>query len=91
MTARARESNIATAHGSVFWIVTAQGQKRDIIHEHNKAHSTKDEVCSLRRSKSLAVIREETYNELAPTGTKSRRSQLIPRAKLIDRNFFKDR
>lgn len=37
------------------------------------------------------MIREETYNELAPTGTKNRRSQLIPRAKLIDRHFFRDR
>jgi hypothetical protein len=90
MTARA-QSIIATAHDLVFWIVTAQGQKRDIIHEHNKVNATKGDNCSLRRSKSLAVIREETYNELAPTGTKNRRSQLIPRAKLIDRNFFKDR
>ena len=77
----------------MFWIVTAQGQKRDIIHEHNKVHLNKREndACSLRRSKSLAVIREETYNELTLTGAKTRRSQLIPRAKLIDRNFFKDR
>lgn len=90
---RPRLSLLTIPTNLVFWIVTAQGQKRDIIHEHNKIHVNKGEgeVCSLRRSKSLAVIREETFNELAPTGTKTRRSQLIPRAKLIDRNFFKDR
>lgn len=84
---------IIISHKLVFWIVTAQGQKRDIIHEHNKVHVNPqpNETCSLRRSKSLAVIREETFNELAIPGAKTRRSQLIPRAKLIDRNFFKDR
>ena len=48
-------------------------------------------TCSLRRSRSLAVIREETFNDLSITSAKTRRSQLIPRAKLVDRNFFKDR
>ncbi|ETN60001.1 hypothetical protein AND_008391 [Anopheles darlingi] len=52
-----------------------------------------NEACSLRRTRSLAVIREESYNELhlPGRGGGSRRSQLIPRAKLTDRNFFKER
>uniref|UniRef100_A0A182FC58 Uncharacterized protein n=2 Tax=Anopheles albimanus TaxID=7167 RepID=A0A182FC58_ANOAL len=52
-----------------------------------------NEACSLRRTRSLAVIREESYNELHLPGGRggSRRSQLIPRAKLTDRNFFKER
>uniref|UniRef100_A0A182MS97 Uncharacterized protein n=1 Tax=Anopheles culicifacies TaxID=139723 RepID=A0A182MS97_9DIPT len=50
------------------------------------------EACSLRRTRSLAVIREESYNDLhLPGRGGARRSQLIPRAKLIDRNFFKER
>ncbi|KAG5677552.1 hypothetical protein PVAND_007303 [Polypedilum vanderplanki] len=71
----------------------AQGYKREIIKEHNKINQNQrdNDVCSLRRSKSLAVIREETYNDLSIGGPKTRRSQLIPRAKLIDRHFFKDR
>jgi len=78
----------------VFWIITAQGYKREIIKEHNKINQNKrdnNDVCSLRRSKSLAVIREETFNDLTIDGPKTRRSQLIPRAKLIDRNFFRNR
>ncbi|CAH1712746.1 unnamed protein product [Chironomus riparius] len=72
----------------------AQGYKREIIKEHNKINQNKrdnNDVCSLRRSKSLAVIREETFNDLTIDGPKTRRSQLIPRAKLIDRNFFRNR
>ncbi|EDO63850.1 AGAP006339-PA [Anopheles gambiae str. PEST] len=50
------------------------------------------EACSLRRTRSLAVIREESYHDLhLPGRGGARRSQLIPRAKLIDRNFFKER
>ncbi|XP_071052533.1 protein javelin, partial [Onthophagus taurus] len=47
------------------------------------------EELSLRRSRSLALIREDTFNSLeipAAVG-QQRRSQLIPRAKLIDRNL----
>lgn len=47
--------------------------------------------CSLRRTRSLAVIREETYNDLQISGVRTRRSQLIPRAKLCNRSFFKNR
>lgn len=49
------------------------------------------DTCSLRRTRSLAVIREETYNDLQITGIRTRRSQLIPRAKLVNRSFFKNR
>jgi hypothetical protein len=85
--------NMKNFHKSVFWLITAQGYKREIIKEHNKINLNQrdNDVCSLRRSKSLAVIREETYNDLSIAGPKTRRSQLIPRAKLIDRHFFKDR
>lgn len=47
--------------------------------------------CSLRRTRSLAVIREETYNDLQISGVRTRRSQLIPRAKLCNSSFFKNR
>lgn len=52
-------------------------------------HFTPD-ACSLRRTRSLAVIREETFNDLQINGTRARRSQLIPRAKLVERAFFED-
>jgi hypothetical protein len=39
----------------------------------------------------LAVIKEETYNDLQISGQRTRRSQLIPRAKLVEKNFFQDR
>lgn len=52
----------------------------------------KSETCSLRRTRSLAVIREETFNDLQiGGGIRSRRSQLIPRAKLLNRSFFQNR
>ncbi|CAD7081849.1 unnamed protein product, partial [Hermetia illucens] len=51
-----------------------------------------NDVCSLRRTRSLAVIREETYNDLQINSARnSRRSQLIPRAKLVNRSFNKER
>lgn len=53
--------------------------------------SPNPDACSLRRTRSLAVIREETFNDLQISGIRTRRSQLIPRAKLVDRSFFKDR
>lgn len=50
------------------------------------------ESCSLRRTRSLAVIREETFNDLQiGGGIRARRSQLIPRAKLLNRSFFQNR
>lgn len=61
-------------------------------HRHQEFYSAEgNDACSLRRTRSLAVIREETYNDLHLHGRGARRSQLIPRAKLVDRNFFKDR
>nr|XP_029727496.1 protein javelin-like [Aedes albopictus] len=61
-------------------------------HRHQEFYSAEGkDACSLRRTRSLAVIREETYNDLHLHGRGARRSQLIPRAKLVDRNFFKDR
>jgi hypothetical protein len=74
----------------VFWIVTAHGQKREIIKAHNNVSSEyESNICSLRRTRSLAVIREETYNDLSIGGSGHRRSQLIPRAKLIERTNSK--
>ncbi|CAD7006482.1 unnamed protein product [Ceratitis capitata] len=51
-----------------------------------------NESCSLRRSRSLAVIREETFSDLQITTTNnSRRSQLIPRARIVNRGFIRER
>ncbi|XP_037299457.1 uncharacterized protein LOC115453926 [Manduca sexta] len=50
------------------------------------------EGSNLRRSRSLAVIREETFTDLQiQNHSKSKRSQLIPRARLFDKPCFKDR
>lgn len=50
------------------------------------------EGSNLRRSRSLAVIREETFTDLQiQNHAKSKRSQLIPRARLFDKPCFKDR
>ncbi|XP_028174258.1 protein javelin, partial [Ostrinia furnacalis] len=50
------------------------------------------EPSNLRRSRSLAVIREETFTDLQiQNHAKSKRSQLIPRARLFDKPCFKDR
>ncbi|KOB74660.1 Uncharacterized protein OBRU01_08796, partial [Operophtera brumata] len=50
------------------------------------------EGTNLRRSRSLAVIREETFTDLQiQNHAKSKRSQLIPRARLFDKPSFKDR
>ncbi|XP_052566246.1 protein javelin [Culex pipiens pallens] len=61
------------------------------IHHQEFYNPESNEACSLRRTRSLAVIREESYNDLHLHGRGARRSQLIPRAKLVDRNFFKER
>lgn len=68
--------------------------QNNVLYDHTDepelyAHET--EACSLRRSRSLAIIREETFNDLRIQGARTRRSQLIPRARLVDRSFFKDR
>ncbi|CAF4901508.1 unnamed protein product [Pieris macdunnoughi] len=50
------------------------------------------EGSNLRRSRSLAVIREETFTDLQiQNHVKNKRSQLIPRARLFDKPCFKDR
>lgn len=50
------------------------------------------EGSNLRRSRSLAVIREETFTDLQiQNHGKSKRSQLIPRARLFEKPCFKDR
>ncbi|XP_052738659.1 protein javelin isoform X2 [Bicyclus anynana] len=50
------------------------------------------EGSNLRRSRSLAVIREETFTDLQiQNHTKNKRSQLIPRARLFDKPCFRDR
>lgn len=68
-------------------------RKGDSIYDHVDPlfNSGGVEACSLRRTRSLAVIREETFNDLQISGVRTRRSQLIPRAKLVDRNFFQER
>lgn len=55
-------------------------------------HKDPPEGSNLRRSRSLAVIREETFTDLQiQNHAKSKRSQLIPRARLFDKPCFKDR
>lgn len=55
-------------------------------------HNKESEGSNLRRSRSLAVIREETFTDLqVPNSAKNKRSQLIPRARLFDKPCFKDR
>lgn len=50
------------------------------------------EGANLRRSRSLAVIREETFTDLQiQNHAKNKRSQLIPRARLFDKPCFRDR
>lgn len=50
------------------------------------------EGSNLRRSRSLAVIREESFTDLQiQNHAKNKRSQLIPRARLFDKPCFKDR
>lgn len=50
------------------------------------------EGSNLRRSRSLAVIREETFTDLQiQNHQKTKRSQLIPRARLFDKPCFRDR
>jgi hypothetical protein len=62
------------------------------VGSNHRSHSYQDNgACSLRRTRSLAVIKEETYNDLQISGQRTRRSQLIPRAKLVEKNFFQDR
>lgn len=53
--------------------------------------TTGNTVCSLRRTRSLAVIREEAYPDIRVTGVRNRRSQLIPRAKLIENEVFREK
>lgn len=69
-------------------------------HEANSAQSTQDRRKLLKRTRSLAVISEdesrhdrETHHFRLGQSTFDlpRRHQLIPRAKLIDRNSLKDR
>lgn len=55
-------------------------------------HNKEPEGPNLRRSRSLAVIREETFTDLQiQNHAKSKRSQLIPRARLFDKPCFRDR
>lgn len=76
-------------------------KKNNSLYEHveKRTHSEAksgssgggNNVCSLRRTRSLAVIREEAYPDLRVTSAKNRRSQLIPRAKLIEKEIFKEK
>ncbi|XP_014356149.2 protein javelin [Papilio machaon] len=55
-------------------------------------HKENEGSTNLRRSRSLAVIREETFTDLQiQNHAKNKRSQLIPRARLFDKPCFRDR
>ncbi|KOX78019.1 hypothetical protein WN51_05907 [Melipona quadrifasciata] len=89
--------------GEALWVQERQRQKchrEGGRHEANSAQSTQDRKKLLKRTRSLAVIsedesrhdREARHFRLGQsTFDLPRRHQLIPRAKLIDRNSLKDR
>lgn len=90
----------STAVSSIYFLNFTISQNQIPSAEHSEsiydqvrpdAPAPGPDSCSLRRTRSLAVIREETYNDLQITGIRTRRSQLIPRAKLVNRSFFKNR
>nr|XP_012148862.1 PREDICTED: ERC protein 2 isoform X1 [Megachile rotundata]XP_012148863.1 PREDICTED: ERC protein 2 isoform X1 [Megachile rotundata] len=89
--------------GEALWVHERQRQKchrEGGRHEANSAQSTQDRRKLLKRTRSLAVISEDESRQDREahhfrlgqsTFDLPRRHQLIPRAKLIDRNSLKDR
>ncbi|CAK9802147.1 Protein javelin [Anthophora quadrimaculata] len=89
--------------GEALWVHERQRQKchrEGGRHEANSAQSTQDRRKLLKRTRSLAVISEDEsrhdreahhFRLGQSTFDLPRRHQLIPRAKLIDRNSLKDR
>ncbi|XP_033315925.1 uncharacterized protein LOC117214176 [Bombus bifarius] len=89
--------------GEALWVQERQRQKchrEGGRHEANSAQSTQDRRKLLKRTRSLAVISEDEsrhdreahhFRLGQSTFDLPRRHQLIPRAKLIDRNSLKDR
>ncbi|XP_011312441.1 uncharacterized protein jv isoform X2 [Fopius arisanus] len=88
--------------GDALWMHERQrqrGQREVARYESQSEHNTQDRRKLLKRTRSLAVIsegrndREVNHNFSLgdPTFDGPRRPQLIPRAKLIDRNSLKDR
>ncbi|XP_076281582.1 javelin isoform X1 [Lasioglossum baleicum] len=89
--------------GDALWVHERQRQKchrEGGRHEAHSAQSTQDRRKLLKRTRSLAVISEDESRQDREahhfrlgqsTFDLPRRHQLIPRAKLIDRNSLKDR
>ncbi|XP_015431339.1 PREDICTED: LOW QUALITY PROTEIN: uncharacterized protein LOC107187701 [Dufourea novaeangliae] len=89
--------------GEALWVHERQRQKchrEGGRHEAHTAQSTQDRRKLLKRTRSLAVISEDESRQDREahhfrlgqsTFDLPRRHQLIPRAKLIDRNSLKDR
>ncbi|XP_014474719.1 PREDICTED: uncharacterized protein LOC106744443 [Dinoponera quadriceps] len=89
--------------GEALWVQERQRQKchrEGGRYESHSAQSTQDRRKLLKRTRSLAVISEDESRQERDTrhfrlGQSTfdlpRRHQLIPRAKLIDRNSLKDR
>ncbi|XP_043259841.1 ERC protein 2 [Colletes gigas] len=89
--------------GDALWVQERQRQKchrEGGRHEAHSAQSTQDRRKLLKRTRSLAVISEDESRQDREahhfrlgqsTFDLPRRHQLIPRAKLIDRNSLKDR
>ncbi|KAF7273881.1 hypothetical protein GWI33_013433 [Rhynchophorus ferrugineus] len=50
-----------------------------------------EEQSSLRRTRSLAISRENLFYSLDYTDTYDNKTQLIPRAKLVEKSFIRDR
>ncbi|XP_054014834.1 uncharacterized protein LOC128895888 isoform X1 [Hylaeus anthracinus] len=89
--------------GETLWVQEKQRQKcyrEGGRHEAHSAHATQDHRKLLKRTRSLAVISEDESRQDREahhfrlgqsTYDLPRSHQLIPRAKLIDRNSLKDR
>lgn len=65
----------------------------EIINFFNNKIYASDEFCSLRRSRSLAIIREENKNQFETNNenTLNNQTQLIPRAKLLHKTIINER
>lgn len=72
------------------WVINFKISANEIINFFNNKIYPSDEFCSLRRSRSLAIIREENKN-LFQTANENNQAQLIPRAKLLSKAIINER
>ncbi|XP_012275174.1 uncharacterized protein LOC105696915 [Orussus abietinus] len=85
--------------GDALWVQERQRQKWRGSGRYEERSSSQERRKLLKRTRSLAVVSEDIFRNhsdsrrfrLGEPSDTPRRSQLIPRAKLIDRNSLKDR